>query len=161
MEPYGIGTFIFNPTQRQSFRDGILREQWFEQYPLLFDEHDRRLATNQPMYHFFEWLGAIRIYQDMGWICLVEKYTCKNHPRKLEFFKSIVPTEVFGLITTNSFGRQQWPDIFAYSPDEKDWFLCEVKGLGDRLSQKQGLFFTEVEQVSNKKILSMKFKTHL
>lgn len=82
---------------------------------MLFDDDDYRIATNQPDYHFFEWLGAIKIFEDLGWMSLVENYQFKNHPRQREVFKSFVSDEIFHIITTSMISNNQGPDLFVFS----------------------------------------------
>jgi hypothetical protein len=38
-----------------------------------------------------------------------------------------------------------------------DWFFCEVKGLGDRLSPAQKEYFEELSKLSGKSIRIIKF----
>jgi hypothetical protein len=156
------GEFAYDPASRASFREGTLREQWFKQYPMLFKEADIKLAVAQPQYHFIEWLGAIRIFEDLKYLCLVEKYQFKKHIVPRELFKQIVPANVYELVVSRELGKGQAPDLFAYSLDQKDWFFCEVKGNKDRISQTQEKYFTRLEQKSGKEVRILKFyPTHL
>jgi hypothetical protein len=151
------GKFEYEPEWHESFRDGKLRDEWFVKYPMLFDESDYRMSNNQPSYHFFEWVGAIKIYTDLGWLCLIENYTCYNHPQKRALLKSIVPIEVFNRLTLKKPGGQPVPDLFAYAPDKSDWFLCEVKGDHDKLRATQLELFSSIGQISGKHVQLMKF----
>lgn len=149
------GEYQFSLDSRKLFNNGDLREEWFLKYPMLFNEEDRIIAANQPGYHFFEWLGAIQIYEDLKWLSLIEKYQFKNHPIQREIFNRIVPEKVFETIVSSK--AAQAPDLFVYSQDKSDWFFCEVKGLRDRVSKNQAQFFREIESVSKKEIFLLKF----
>lgn len=152
------GEFPYNSIEKKIFASGELRDEWFKKYPMLFDDDDYKIATNQPGYHFFEWLGAIKIYEDMGWISLVEKYQFKNHPRQREIFKSLVSDEIFQIITTSRISNNQGPDLFVFSPQKNDWFFCEVKGGKDRVSKSQEEMFKKIKEVSQKPVYLLKFK---
>ena len=79
----GRGTTIFySQSLRDRWPDPLARE-WLASYPCIFDEDDRRLTSNQPRRHFFEWLAAIHLFQRDGAISLIEKYGCRNHPRQV------------------------------------------------------------------------------
>ena len=66
-----------------------------------------------------------------------------------------VSLDILDLIHNNS---TQCPDLLTYSPDMSDWFFCEVKGLGDRLSPAQKEYFEELSKLSDKSIRIIKFK---
>ena len=42
-----LGTFPFSVDQRERFRQGELWRSWAEQYPMLFDADDQKLALGQ------------------------------------------------------------------------------------------------------------------
>ncbi len=151
------GKFPFDPSTRARFASGELREEWFARYPQLFDENDLRLARNQPESHFFEWLAAIKIFHDTGWLSLVEKYVYTNHPAKLELFTSLVPPEVPRLFRSHYFGRRQPPDLFVYSPERSDWYFCEVKGGSDRLRKEQRIVFAMLERMTGRPVRIIHF----
>ena len=146
--------FPFHSLQRERFRSGELVKEWSLKYPQIFDDHDVRIANHQLHYHFFEWLGAVLIYESMGYLSLIEKYETKLHKRKFEIFKKIVPAEVFDYVLNNRTGV---PDLFAYSPDKSDWFFCEVKGLTDRLQKTQIERIKKLEDLSEKQVRVLKF----
>ena len=156
MKLYDI--YFYDTALREAFKRGELVEQWSTQYPMLFGAAEMALAVNQPSNHFFEWLGAIQIYKDLNYLCLIEKYQFKKHVSKYEIFRNIVPDEVFALVDRKNSGGRQFPDLFAYSPDKTDWFFCEVKGNKDRFSPGQAAFFDKLQIISNKQIQWIKFR---
>lgn len=149
----------YSEKQRQQFRTGELWRDWVEQYTNIFDKDDLRLATSQAHlgYHFFEWLAAILIYQETGFLSLVEKYGFANHNRKRVILRELVSPELFRLITNQSKGAQN-PDLLVYSPDLSDWFFCEVKGPNDRLRHVQEVYFTELLKATGKQVRIAFFK---
>jgi len=147
--------FSFHPSQRELFRSGKLISEWAKKYPQLFDEHDVRITHNQPHYHFFEWLGAILLYESLGYLSLIEKYETPKHTKKIETIKSTIPQKVINYIFENRAGL---PDLFVYSPDKQDWFFCEVKGLGDRLQRNQIRVIGKLEEVTGKAVKILKFR---
>ena len=70
-------TFTFHAAQREKFRTDRLAEEWREKYPLLFEDEDLALlrTAHQRMFHFFEGLSAILLYEATGYRSLVESYT--------------------------------------------------------------------------------------
>lgn len=144
--------------QRTLFREGLLINKWAQQYPQVFDEDDLRLANKQGKlgYKFYEWLSAITIHNATGYSVLMEKYEMPKHARKHDIFKSIVPENVFKFIMDPKEKRTQCPDLFCYNESKTDWFLCEVKGKGDRLSKDQRQYFEKIESISGKEILIIK-----
>lgn len=147
--------FSFHQSQRELFRSGRLIEEWAYKYPQIFDEHDIRITRNQPYYHFFEWLGAILLYESLGYLSLIEKYETLKHTKKVQTISSIAPQEVLDFIFHNRVGL---PDLFVYSPCKSDWFFCEVKGLGDRLQKNQIRAINELENVSGRPVKILKFR---
>ena len=77
-----IDILQFDQNQLIQFQSGGLPREWNRKYPNIFDEDDLRLALSQPKNHFFEWLGAIVLYQRCGYLSLLEKYQFKNHKHK-------------------------------------------------------------------------------
>lgn len=128
--------FSYDEDDRTSFRAGVLSRHWAKQYPSIFDDDDLRLATGlqREKHHFFEWLAAVHLYELTGYLSLVEKYDCRNHPRKHSLFHSIVGPTVFANVMANPRGI---PDLVVYSPDRSDWLFAEVKGSTDRLKEHQ------------------------
>ncbi len=151
-----IGTFGFHPAQRERFSTGQLRLHWAKQYPQLFDEQDIEIASHQNIYHFFEWLGAILLFETMGYLSLVEKYEFRKHKRKEAILRKLVSTNVLNLIDNSA---TQCPDLFVCARDMSDWFFCEVKGPGDRLRPVQKEYFEELSKLSGKSICTIRFKT--
>jgi hypothetical protein len=149
--------WTYAPSVRQAFRNEGLWQQWADKYPQLFDAEDRRLAASQASmgHHFCEWFAAIRLFEDEGWLSLIEKYDSPIHQDKLAKFRRMVPAEVLNLLKGKkhpTYGLRQGPDLFVYSQQEGDWFFCEVKGPGDKLRAPQVEFFTKLEEVSGKTI---------
>jgi len=158
MKEYSKDAIYIDPELRELFKKGILSHQWFKTYPMLFDEDDLRLAISQKHYHFYEWFGAIQIYKDLSYLCLVEQYQFRIHKKKRELYESIVPREVVDFIDSNDFGRRQAPDLLAYTKDKSDWFFCEVKGGSDYLHKSQAEAFQKLKTISRKDILIMKIQ---
>lgn len=150
-----IGTFMFDNSQREKFKDGQLLYEWANQYPQLFDEQDLQIANHQNNAHFVEWSGAIHLYKTTGYLSLVEKYEFKRHKRKQKILKEIVTVDVLSLISRRGV---QCPDLFVYAPDRTDWYFCEIKGPGDYLRRVQREYFEELSEASGKKIRILKFK---
>jgi hypothetical protein len=147
--------FTYLISQRDHFRSGDLMLDWAEKYPMLFDKRDVEICQNQPDYHFFEWLGAVVFYEATGYLSLVEKYESKSHPRKVNTLKRAVPSNVFDYIQTN---RSGVPDLFVYARDLSDWFFCEIKGNNDRIRKNQSVRFKELEALSGREVMVLKFK---
>lgn len=155
-----IGRFEISRDQAARWRSGELPKEWANQFPQLFDSDDLRLAGTQgPLgYHLVEWLGAIILYHLTGYESLVSKYEFHKHTRKQEILNRLLPKPVLGLIRDHPrYGATQCPDLLAYSPDYTDWFFCEVKGPGDRLGERQRLYFEELALVSQKPIRVLRF----
>lgn len=141
--------FLYSPEQRNRFQSGALMEEWAARYPELFDERDVSICRNQPDYHFFEWLGAVLLYEATGYLSLIEKYETKSHQEKFDAFKASVPLAVFDHVLKNRTGL---PDLFLYKKDFTDWFFCEIKGFRDKLRDHQLDRFREIEAVSGKPV---------
>lgn len=152
----------YSKPQRERFRDGSLRDEWYARYEgCCFDEGDLRLATTQPANHFFEWLGAISLYNALGVHALVEKYESKKaHPRKFEVFERLMDPETlkFALdYATDEFGGTQCPDLLLYQPDLSDWFFCETKERTEGFTPRQVPYFTELAKRTGRKIRVIRF----
>lgn len=121
-------SFSFSRAQRQRFRNGALVREWRDRYPNLFDEDDERVlkTAQQRRFHFLEWLAAVLLHEATGYVSLVEKYTAKSHPEKLQRLRQCVSPALEAWLRTNESGQ---PDLFVYSPDREDWYFCEVKVL--------------------------------
>ena len=52
--------FTFTRERLEAYKTGAIHPRWFEHYPQLFDEDDRRIVENQHSrgYHFFKMLSA-------------------------------------------------------------------------------------------------------
>ena len=146
--------FCFDPKQRRRFTDGRLGEEWRGRYPDLFDDKDVEIYRNQCRdgYHFFEWLGAILLYEATGYRSLVEKYGSKGHPRKSLVYDKLAPDWF------EEMDDSGWPDLFCYTPDLRDWHLCEVKGASDKLRPNQMKTFRKLYEKSGKKVLVLSLK---
>lgn len=156
-----LGTFTFNRSQQAHFKSGELWKKWASQYPNLFDDRDLDLARTQGPggVHFYEWLAAVVIFNTTGYLSLVEKYESPSHLRKYKIFSSMISKEALDLVLDyETFGSTQCPDLFVFSPSLNDWFFCEVKGQGDRLSPTQKVYFEELAKVTEKPIRVVRFK---
>ena len=129
-------SFSFLAGQRQRFRDGELVREWRTRYPNLFDDDDQRVlkTSQQRRYHFLEWLSAVLLFESMGYLSLVEKYTSKSHPQKQGPLRKCLTQELEAWLYANESGQ---PDLFVYSSNHSEWFFCEVKGPGDRIRRNQ------------------------
>jgi hypothetical protein len=150
-----FATILFTEEQRKRFRSGELVKEWSRIYKEIFDEDDFRITLKQNSYHFFEWLAAIVIYNTTGYLSLVEKYRCKNHPRKQKILHKLFSDEIVAKICR---GGVQNPDLLCYRPDFKDYFFCEVKGLRDQMRSIQEERFRELKRSIGKEIYLIEFK---
>lgn len=116
-----------------------LARRWHEQYPNIFDRDDLRLTTLQTRNHFCEWFTAIHLFQSRGVLSLIEKYRRgKAHPwKKARYERLFSETERLRINQICADCRVQPPDLLTYAPDLKHRGFVEVKGPGDRLSDKQ------------------------
>ncbi len=147
-------SFPYTESQRRAFRTGRLVNAWDKKYPSIFDRHDATLARSQPSYHFFEWLGAVLLFESTGYLSLLEKWDCPSHARKQKIFRKVVGRDLAERILANSAGM---PDLFVYSRDRKDWFFCEVKGPRDRLRSIQKRKINAFEKKTRKEVLFINF----
>ena len=158
-------TFFYSKRQRDRFKKRELMKEWYEQYPQIFDEDDFRITVDQPKGHYFEWLSAILIFHNSGYLSLVEKYQFKSHKRKHNILKQFassgrITAELYDLIINGKkygFGNSQCPDLFVYLPDGSDWYFCEAKG-AEITTPSQMKYFEKLSEVSGKNIQLMKFK---
>ena len=157
--PYG--EFRYKANEREAFRRGELAPLWAAAHPTLFDADDLRLARSQPSNHFFEWLAAIRIFQDTGFVSLIEKYQFKRHERKYAVFTNLVPQPVVALFASRYLGSHQAPDLLCYARDMGDWFFCEVKGGTDRVRGSQSRDFAILERMSGRPVRLISFRERL
>jgi hypothetical protein len=127
--------------------------------PELFDKQDLKNAQNQPRYHFFEWLGAIVLYQATGYLSLIAKYQFEKHRRKQEILKKLREAEVLAvLVDRTEHGATQGPDLLMYARDFSDWFFCEVKGPRDDLRPEQERKFEALAETSGKPVCRLNLK---
>jgi len=140
----------FSEEDREQFRSGQLRDEWAEKYPQLFDEDDVRIARTQAHYHFYEWFAAVHYYRGKGYLSLVEQYQFPLHQGKRLIITRLMSPDLIRFIET---GSAQAPDLLVYAPDYSDWYFCEVKGPGDRLSSKQTRWFLDLEAQSGKEVV--------
>lgn len=152
--------FSYSEDDRTSFRAGILSRDWAQQYPSVFDDDDLRLATGlqRKTNHFFEWLAAVHLYELTGYLSLVEKYDCRNHPRKHSLFRTIVGPTVFANVMSNPQGI---PDLVVYSPDHADWLFAEVKGSTDRLKDYQRSRIHELAALTGRSVLVLNYSARM
>lgn len=156
-----IGSFEIDVNQATRWQSGELPKGWAERFPQLFDADDLRLAGTQGPkgYPFSEWLGAIILFHLTGYLSLVSKYEFPRHKRKQAIIGKLLPNQVLALMKDHpDLGGTQCPDLLAYSQDLSDWFFCEVKGPGDRLRERQRLYFDRLAQVSGRPISLLRFK---
>lgn len=102
-------------------------------------------------YHFFEWLGAIILYEATGYVSLIEKYLSANHKRKQALWNRVRARGIRDIACENG-----WPDLFAFSPDHRDWLFCETKGT-DKLGEGQIACMNAIHSVSGKRVLALRF----
>jgi hypothetical protein len=143
----------FSAEDRERFRSGELARGWAERFPQLFGETDLRLALNQTKYHFYEWLTAVRLFSDHGYLSLIEKYHFKRHPGAYARFQQLAPPEIVDLLSGGGPGpRTQGPDLLTFSPNFDVWFFVEVKGPRDRVRDSQAELFHRLEQLSGQPV---------
>jgi hypothetical protein len=157
-----LGNIPFHPTQRQKFTEGILPKEWHNQYPMLLDDDDLRIATTQAKYayHYYEWLAAIVLFNSTGYFSLVEKYQFLKHHAKQDIIRKIASPKLNdALIYQKEHREVQAPDLLVYSFPEDDWFFCEVKGGKDHFSTKQIKHFNALAAISGKPVYSIRIDT--
>lgn len=115
-----------------------LAEEWRASYPGLFDDDDLRLVRKQPQNHFCEWLAAVFLSHRDGVYCLVEKYAYQNHARKVKLLNELLSSQEREFLRTLvKMAGVQPPDLFLFRPDHSAYWFAEVKGPGDRLTDRQ------------------------
>ncbi len=131
-------TTIFCPKAIRELWPRPVADHWLKQYPHIFDAEDRRLAKTQPSNHFCEWFAAIHLFQRDGMYSLLEKYIYKSHSKKVATVQSILKGEQWEMLNVIcDENHVQPPDLFLYHPGTRMFSFAEVKGPGDRLSEKQ------------------------
>lgn len=146
---------------REAFATGELRDVWRRQYAEIFDDDCCRITLRQPEYHFNEWFAAVRIYEEYGWLSLVEQYEFKNHQRKRGLVSRIVTQpDLLQFILMGPTARRaadaaltgQCPDLLCYAPDLSEWFFCEVKCPPESQTAGQRALFPRLEQLAEEPI---------
>jgi hypothetical protein len=132
-------TTIYCTAQVRELWPRPLAHRWLEEYPNIFDADDLRLTKFQPKNHFCEWFAAIHLFQSRAALSLVEQYRRLGaHPwKKKRFERLLSPEERRTLNDICAAYGVQPPDLLVYTPDFKERWFVEVKGPGDRLSEKQ------------------------
>jgi hypothetical protein len=121
-----IATIPIGPALIDRWLSGNLALEWSTRFSDLFDADDLRIAKSQPTIHFYEWLGAIALHRDTGYLSLVEKYEFAKHPRRRDIVSRLRPPPP-GCAPRPGPRSWQAPDLLMYAPDLSDWFFCEVK----------------------------------
>jgi hypothetical protein len=122
-----IGCLEYHSDQRLEFGEGTLRQQWFAQFPQLFDLEDFTRASNRTRpYFFYEWLAAIVLHQSTGFLALVTRY--QTDMRKRSLLPSILPSTVLSVLDNRSrWGKTQGPDLLMYAQIFQDGFFVSVR----------------------------------
>jgi hypothetical protein len=155
-----LGCFEYHADQRRRFGEGILRRQWLDQFPQLFDHDDFTRASNRTRpYFFYEWLAAIVLHQSTGFFALVTRY--QTDARKRALLPDILPPAVLAVLADRTrWGKTQGPDLLMYAPDYSDWFFCECKGPGDTISDRQHGRFDDLVAAAKKPIRMLEFQVY-
>lgn len=155
-----LTTFYTTKDHRNNFVNGRLMEEWSCLYPFLFEDHDKKTASNQRHLgvHYYEWFAAILLFHTRGLFSLIEAYAYKSHERKRKILESFIPSDALDFIASTGLSSlPQCPDLLLYKPDGSEWFFCEVKGPRDKLRQNQIVLFQELERVTGKNIFLINF----
>jgi len=155
-----LGHFVITELQKELHKNGVSWKKWIIDYPMIFDEKDQQYLRSQSQYGYllFGSLTAIFIYNSTGYIPVFGSYFNKGHVRKRKIVKSIVSPATWDLLENMKEWECQPPDVFAYAPDESDYFFCEAKGPGDKIRPKQEKYFRELERVSGKPVYTVTYK---
>ncbi|MBA3855152.1 MAG: hypothetical protein C0503_12120 [Gemmatimonas sp.] len=151
-------TTIFVPRElRADWPD--VASSWRRQYPMLFDEHDLRLARSQPRNHFAEWVSAIHFFQTLNLRSLVEKYAFDKHEAKAEKMQRILdePSRA-RLANICRRHRCQPPDLLLYDDADALVAFAEVKGPNDRMRPKQSNMITAVKRAFAVPVLTVRVR---
>jgi hypothetical protein len=143
--------FAYSQFDRERFRSGDLARGWAARFPQLFSEADLRVALNQPNYHFYEWLAAVRLYSDHGYISIAESYHFRRHKAAYAKFSELTSPEIVDLLSGKT-ARTQGPDLLTYRPGDGEWFFVEVKGPADALRLAQVELFAQLERLSGRPV---------
>ena len=166
----------------EDWMKGELAEEWTAKFkdelPLFFDTAGDWFVEHQGKpfgYGFYETLAGIVLYQATGYLPLSSSYDFRfsvsaeqiaegkrvlaDEKKKLAIVEALFSEKELDVIREHKDGRlTQPPDLLMYAPDRSDWFFCEVKGNGDRLSDGQVRKFTEIAQVTRKPIRVLRFE---
>jgi hypothetical protein len=155
-----LGSFEYQDCDWKLFQSRELVHIWAKKYSDLFDEQDVCRAINQgglsksgkPYHqHFFEWQAAVTLYERFRYLSVYEKYAFRSHKRKWAIVSRMLSSEVLDLLEA-SVRTVQAPDLFVYTPDEKDWFFCEVKGPKDKLRVEQLAYFDQLSKLTERDV---------
>jgi len=145
--------FAYSQEERERFRSGELARGWASRYPELFSGAELQIALNQPGYHFYEWLTAVRLFTDYGYLSIAETYHFKRHAAAYAKFVALTSPEIVDLLSWGGkAARTQGPDLLTFRADESEWFFVEVKGPGDSLRPKQIELFKRLEEFSGRPV---------
>lgn len=145
---------IAKSEDKARFDSGELRREWAKRYPRIFDEREVAIAEHQEGGHFYEWFGAVHIYEQTGWLSLVESYQFKCQAWKREILRKLGAHNLisfFDGLGRAGFGRMQAPDLLVYAPDYSEYYFCEVKGPTDNLRDRQKAYFAAMAAASGDK----------
>lgn len=129
-------TTIYCPHSLRNQWPYPLAQQWNDQYPGLFDNHDLALAHSQGAprkYHFYEWFAAIHLFHRDGSHSLVEKYVYPSHRRKVALCRGILTDEQWDSLIAIEHSHVQLPDLMVLGSDGRSFSFAEVKGGHDHL----------------------------
>lgn len=135
--------------------DGILREEWYKDYPQLFDGDDLSMALNQKNQHFGEWFIAIHYFKK-GRRVFIEHYVYSRkktnssyaiREKKNEEVKRLLGREGFDFLRKPPGGKKiRPPDLFIFNEKGK-FFFAEVKwGHKDKLRDCQKTLFSQIKK---------------
>ena len=79
-------------------------------------------------------MGAVLLYEATGYHSHLKWCNEGIEPRKVATLRRLAGADLAEEIVEWSGGH---PDLLVYSPDESDWFFCEVKGDRDSLKDNQ------------------------
>jgi hypothetical protein len=147
-----FANFVFSDQEKIDFATNELWKTWVEKYPFLFDHDDLIAVAENPAFHYYEWMAAIRLYEEWGYLSLVEKYVHKRYARKYGILCQLAPKKVVDMLTSTWKNyHTHCPDLLVYRQDQSEYFFCEVKGQHERITQNQDFLFDMLRQVSNKR----------
>lgn len=131
-------TTIYCPTTLRGLWPSPLAQQWYDQFPGLFDEDDLRLAQSQPGYHFHEWFVATYLFHRDSSHSLMEHYAYPSHAHKQDVYRAaLTDVQRHELESIERELHVQLPDLLVFAPGYSSFSFAEVKGPGDQLSAKQ------------------------